>query len=217
MNIKHLVPSLPKQLNPVYIWNKDIHILLENFEVRGEVIMSKEEFASSNQEELRTFKNARNLTAGLIHRNYTEQNEKKKKKDFHLNFIGYNILLDGNLGPSISAQDVSSHSNLFILPRPQTQYENLSLIEQLGFQRDKAAKLCHNFDQVAEFVNEWRKNRSNWEFGLDGVVIKVNSLHQQEILGQVSRSPRWAVAFKFESEKIQTKLKNISWQVKLLQ
>ncbi|MFA3782510.1 NAD-dependent DNA ligase LigA [Melioribacteraceae bacterium 4301-Me] len=165
---------------------------LSNFEVRGEIYMEIEAFNKLNQErELlgeRTFANPRNSTAGTIKLQDPKIVAKRPLKIFL-----YYLFSD----------ELKSNS----------QYENLQLMEKLGFPVNKNYKLCSNMKEVIEFCKAWEEKRDDLPYEIDGVVIKVNSLAQQKVLGTIAKSPRWAVAFKFKAKQITTKLKKVIWQV----
>lgn len=165
---------------------------LQNIEVRGEVFMKHSDFLKINSEkELageKLFANPRNAAAGTL-----KLQDPKLVAERNLSIFTYYLYAD--------------EANL------KTHYDNLKILSQLGFPVNKNHRLCKNIDEVLEFCNEWEKKRDNLPYDIDGVVIKVNSLQQQEILGSIAKSPRWAIAYKFEAKKALTKLKNIILQV----
>ncbi len=165
---------------------------LKDFEVRGEIYMEVEAFNKLNQErELlgeRTFANPRNSTAGTIKLQDPKIVAKRPLKIF-LYYLSSNNLKEG------------------------TQYGNLQLLEKLGFRVNRNYSLCKNMDEVLKFCKEWEEKKDKLPYEIDGVVIKVNSLRQQKILGNIAKSPRWAVAFKFKAKQATTKLNKITWQV----
>jgi DNA ligase (NAD+) len=87
------------------------------------------------------------------------------------------------------------------------------MLRKLGFRVNPEAKLCKSIDEVINVCNEFEKKRDTLEYEVDGAVIKVNSIAQQNILGSIAKSPRWAVAFKFAAKQAFTKLFKITWQV----
>ena len=95
----------------------------------------------------------------------------------------------------------------------KTQYENLQMLKKLGFNVNPEFKLCKNIDEVMEVCSKLEEKRNILEYEVDGAVIKVNSLRQQNILGNIAKSPRWAVAFKFKAKQAFTRLHKITWQV----
>jgi DNA ligase (NAD+) len=165
---------------------------LLNIEVRGEVFMKHSDFLKINSEkELageKLFANPRNAAAGTL-----KLQDPKLVAERNLSIFTYYLY--------------ANEANL------KTHYDNLKILSQLGFPVNKNHRLCKNIDEVLEFCSEWEKKRDNLPYDIDGVVIKVNSLQQQEILGSIAKSPRWAIAYKFEAKKALTKLKNIILQV----
>ncbi|WP_035671630.1 NAD-dependent DNA ligase LigA [Flavobacterium sp. 83] len=95
----------------------------------------------------------------------------------------------------------------------KSQYEGLETAREWGFKVPKEAKLAHNLAEVFEFIDYWDTHRHDLPYETDGVVIKVNSFHYQDELGFTAKSPRWAIAYKFKSEQVSTKLNSISYQV----
>jgi DNA ligase (NAD+) len=94
-----------------------------------------------------------------------------------------------------------------------SQYEGLELARKWGFKVPVEAKLANNLQEVFDFIDYWDVHRHELPYETDGVVIKVNSIQHQEELGYTSKSPRWAIAYKFKSEQVSTKLNSISYQV----
>jgi DNA ligase (NAD+) len=94
-----------------------------------------------------------------------------------------------------------------------SQSENLNLLITLGLRINKNYKVCENIQEVLQFCDKWEEERVTLPYEIDGVVIKVNSLKQQKILGSIAKSPRWAVAYKFKAKQAHTKLNAITWQV----
>lgn len=165
---------------------------LKNIEVRGEIYMELEAFKQMNEERSaageKTFANPRNASAGTI-----------KMQD-----------------ASIVAQRPLTIFVYYLLSREdkfKTQNENLELLTSLGFRVNRDYKVCAGIEEVISACDDFEAKRDSLPFEVDGVVIKVNSISQQEILGQIARSPRWATAFKFKAKQAVTILKNITWQV----
>ena len=96
---------------------------------------------------------------------------------------------------------------------PQTQTEELKLLEKLGFKVNPHYRLCKNIDEVEKFYQEWTSKRHNQPYEIDGIVIKINSRTLQEALGYTGKSPRWGVAYKFPAEKVTTVVEDIKVQV----
>ena len=95
----------------------------------------------------------------------------------------------------------------------ETHYERLQMAKRLGFQVSDATRVCRSVDEVMDFIHYWDTERKNLPVATDGVVLKVNSLKQQQMLGFTAKTPRWAIAFKFEAEKQCTRLLSVSYQV----
>jgi DNA ligase (NAD+) len=161
-------------------------------EVRGEAFMKRVDFQRMNGERQlageKTFVNPRNSAAGTL-----KLQDPKLVAQRPLNFVSYFLRTD----------DIELVS----------QYENLQLLHNLGFPTSGHTKLCQSIDEVIEYWKEWERRRDELPFDIDGIVVKVNSLQQQEQLGAVAKSPRWAVAFKFASRQAETQLKAIRLQV----
>lgn len=94
-----------------------------------------------------------------------------------------------------------------------THFENMNIARTWGFRVPEEIRLCKNIDNVLEFIRDWDNKRHNLPFDIDGVVIKINSLRQQQLLGYTAKSPRWAIAYKFKAEQAETKLRSVSFQV----
>ena len=170
----------------------EIDSRFKNIEVRGEVYMNKEDFEKLNEERERAgerpFANPRNATAGTL-----KLQDPKLVAQRPLRFFAYYL----------SAEDVELKSH----------YENLQILKKLGFPVCEHVKLCNSIDEVVEFWHYWEERRDTLPYEIDGIVVKVDSLKQQEILGAVAKSPRWAIAFKFTPRQAQTKLLGITLQV----
>lgn len=169
-----------------------IKMKLTEFEVRGEVFMEVEAFNRLNDErELnseKTFANPRNSSAGTLKLQDPQIVAKRPLQIFLYYFYSENEEL-------------------------KSQYENLKLLNELGFRVNNNFKLCKDLSEVLIFCRDWENRRSDLPYEIDGVVIKVNSLQHQKILGSIAKSPRWAVAFKFKAKQANTKLNKITWQV----
>jgi len=165
---------------------------LEEFEVRGEVFMKRDDFRRMNAErELageKLFINPRNSAAGTL-----KLQDPRIVATRPLNFIAYYLRADG--------AGLSSH------------YENLKTLRVLGFPVSEHTRDCQNVESVVEYWKEWEARRESLPYDIDGVVVKVDSLRQQEQLGTISKSPRWAIAFKFVARQATTTLKAIILQV----
>jgi DNA ligase (NAD+) len=165
---------------------------LRDFEVRGEVFMTREDFDRINREREERgdalYANPRNTTAGTL-----KLLDPKIVAARRLRMFCYFLRAEG--------APLNSH------------FENVGLIKAAGFPVNEAYRTCRNVDEIFEFISEWQQKRPGLPFDIDGVVIKVNSLRDQENLGFVARSPRWAIAYKYEAESAETLLKKINIQI----
>ncbi|MDH7605954.1 MAG: NAD-dependent DNA ligase LigA, partial [Melioribacter sp.] len=165
---------------------------LDDIEVRGEIYMEIEAFKKINEErELngeKTFANPRNLTAGTIKLLDPQLVAKRPLKIFVYYLYS-------------ETDELTTH------------YENLKLLREMGFPVNQNYKLCKDIEEVMKFCNDWEDKRDTLPYEIDGVVVKVNSLKQQKILGNIAKSPRWAVAYKFKAKQAKTRLNKIVWQV----
>lgn len=167
-------------------------------EVRGEIFMLDADFQALNQamEEAgeKPYANARNTTAGTL-----KQKDAREVAKRTLQFTAY------WLEESSEQRGVSGEQ--------RTHYGNVQRLQDLGFPTGRDVRLCRNIDEVMAYISEWDAQRDTLPFQIDGVVIKVNSLRQQDELGSIARSPRWAIAYKYEAKKAQTVLRDITLQV----
>lgn len=166
--------------------------LIKEYEVRGEVYMLNEDFIQLNKSRekagLNTYMNPRNTTAGTL--KLLDPTEVANRR---LKITTYYLDTD--------EEELKS------------QFENNKILNELGFPVSDHIKLCNNIDEIFDFIDFWDKKRHELDFEIDGVVIKVDSIRQQENLGQIARSPRWAIAYKFETETVETKLLDITLQI----
>lgn len=160
-------------------------------EVRGEAYMNRTDFERMNEERRlageKTFANPRNSVAGTL-----KLQDPTLVAQRPLNFVAY--YLRGDIA-------VSYHS------------ECLQLLERFGFPVSKHTRVCDTIENVLSYWKYWEEHREELPYDIDGVVVKVDSLQQQEQLGAIAKSPRWAVACKFASRKAETRLKAIHLQV----
>jgi DNA ligase (NAD+) len=164
----------------------------KTMEVRGEVLMPWNVFERLNQEreeqEESLFANPRNAASGTIKLQNSKEVSRRKLDAYLYSLLGTQL-------PS------------------KTHYENLQLLKSWGFKVSDAVKVCKNIDEVFEFINYWNVERKNLPVATDGIVLKINSLAQQEELGFTSKTPRWAIAYKFQAERACTRLNSIDFQV----
>lgn len=168
--------------------NKDL-----SMEVRGEAFMPKRSFEALNRlkEEKgeEAFANPRNAAAGSL-----RQLDPRIAASRNLDVFLYGVSDTGKTG-------VESHS------------EALDLLDTLGFKTNKERKKCANIEEVLEYIEKWTSERPNLMYDIDGIVIKVDSLDQQQELGTTAKSPRWAIAYKFPAEEVVTTLRSIELSV----
>ncbi|MFE8701319.1 NAD-dependent DNA ligase LigA [Cytobacillus sp. FJAT-54145] len=164
-----------------------------SIEVRGEAFMPKSSFEALNKvkEEKgeEPFANPRNAAAGSL-----RQLDPRIAASRNLDIFLYNIADVGETG-------VVSHS------------EGLDLLDKLGFKTNKERRRCANIEEVLQYVEGWGEKRPSLPYDIDGIVIKVDSLEQQQELGTTAKSPRWAIAYKFPAEEVVTTLKAIELSV----
>ncbi len=162
------------------------------FEIRGEIVLPFDGFNKMNEERIATgeepYRNPRNTASGSLKLQDSAEVAKRPLQCLLYNVKGQNTGIT-------------------------SQFENLEKARSWGFKVPTAAKLANSIDEVLEFVNHWDTERHNLPYETDGVVIKVNSLYQQEELGYTAKAPRWAIAYKFKAEQVSTKLNSISYQV----
>ncbi len=186
-NVK-TIKSIPLSV-PVVAYNGKE---LKNFEVRGEVIMHVNDFEQINKARIESdekpYANPRNTTAGTLKLLDSALVAKRK-----LNFIAYYL----------KADDFEIES----------QHEIVDLLSKLGFKINSGVTYCNDISDLISFIDEWETKRHDLPFQTDGIVIKIDSTRQQNYLGSVARSPRWAIAYKYESENAATILRDITVQV----
>ena len=164
----------------------------ENFEIRGEILMPWSVFDELNKEreaqEEQLFANPRNAASGTLKLQNSAVVASRKLDAYFYYLLGENL-------PS------------------ESHYDNLQAAHAWGFKISTATRVCQNLQEVADFINYWDSERKNLPVATDGIVIKVNALNQQKNLGFTAKSPRWAIAYKFQAEKAVTRLNSVSYQV----
>ena len=172
--------------------DKSISYDLTDFEVRGEVFMNVKDFEKLNKERAKegekTFANPRNSVAGTL-----KLQDPKIVAKRPLNTFLYGLIIPGE--------------------ELKSQEENLSIIKKLGFKVNPNYKKCSLVEEVIKVCHEFEELREKLEYEIDGAVIKVNSIKQQNRLGSIAKAPRWAVAFKFKAKQATTVINDIVWQV----
>jgi len=165
---------------------------LKDFEVRGEVFMRIDDFKILNKEREangeKLFANPRNSTAGTL-----KLQDPKIVASRKLNVFLYTLINEDS--------------------EPESQEQSLKLLKQLGFNVNDKFVVCRNIQEVLEVCEKFERIRDTLNYEIDGAVVKVNSVKQQNILGNIAKSPRWAVAYKFKAKQAFTKLLDITWQV----
>ncbi|MBV9712228.1 MAG: NAD-dependent DNA ligase LigA [Ktedonobacteraceae bacterium] len=159
----------------------------DKVEVRGEIYMSIKNFEKLNEElaQDRLFANPRNAAAGSL-----RQKDARITSTRHLDFFGYQI-------GYMQGMNINTH------------WDALQLIREWGFPLNPNVQLAHDLEEVLAFCKKWEEERFNLPYEIDGVVIKINDLAQQQELGTVARDPRWAIAFKYPPTQVATQLLDI--------
>ena len=164
----------------------------DEFEIRGEVLMPWTSFDRLNrqreEEGEQLFANPRNAASGTL----------KSKNSATVAQRGLDAYLYYLLGDDIPGDG---------------HYENLQAARRWGFQVSRHMRLASTLDEVYEYIDYWDQHRSELPVATDGIVLKVNSLSQQRSLGMTAKSPRWAIAYKFQAEQAETILRQIVYQV----
>lgn len=162
------------------------------FEIRGEIVLPWDGFHKMNEERaaqgLELYRNPRNTASGSLKLQDSAEVAKRP-----LDCLLYQLAGD----------------NLPI----KTQFDSLTLARKWGFKAPKESKLVNSIEEVFEFINHWDVARKEMPYETDGVVVKVNSLRQQEELGFTAKAPKWAMAYKFAAEQVSTRLEEITYQV----
>lgn len=162
------------------------------FEIRGEIFISKDDFKKMNAERERkneqVFANARNAASGTLKLINSSEVAKRPLDCFLYYIIGNELNYD-------------------------THFDNLMKCKEWGFKIPPHIKICKNIDEVFQFIQFWDAERKNLPYEIDGIVIKVNSLKNQKVLGFTAKTPRWAISYKFKAEQMLTQLLSIDFQV----
>lgn len=163
----------------------------EDLAVRGEVFISKKDFEEINRKEIESgglpYANPRNTASGSL-----RQLDSKVTASRNLDAIFYNLL----------GLEKSTH------------YESLEYLSSLGFRTNsRFNKLCKNIDEVIDLYHEWQEKKDSLDFVIDGAVVKINQFSLQKELGSTSKSPRWAIALKFQAEIAESQIQSIEYEV----
>ncbi|NVO18365.1 MAG: NAD-dependent DNA ligase LigA [Bacteroidetes bacterium] len=163
-----------------------------SFEVRGEIIMPRKGFAEFNEERVEIgeapFANPRNATAGSLKMQDSAEVAKRPLDNYVYYLLGEHLPFDSHV-------------------------KSLIAMKSWGFKVSDHYRLCSSMQDVIRFINEIGKIRHTLPYDIDGVVIKVNSIAQQQALGFTAKSPRWAIAYKYKAEEAKTVLLSIDYQV----
>ena len=164
----------------------------EHFEIRGEILMPWEVFEELNREkearEEPLFANPRNAASGTLKLQNSAIVASRKLDAYLYYLLGEELPCDGH-------------------------YENLQTAAGWGFKISEHTKKTHSLEEVFEYIRYWDTERKNLPVATDGIVLKVNSMRQQESLGVTAKSPRWAIAYKFQAERALTRLNRVTYQV----
>lgn len=176
---------------PLIVNNADNN-MPEEFEIRGEVLMPWNSFDRLNKEREEAdeplFANPRNAASGTL----------KSKDPKVVSKRGLDAYLYYLLGDTVPTD---SH------------FDNMATARSWGFQVSKDMKLCNSAEEIWEYINYWDVHRKELPVATDGIVLKVNSLAQQKALGMTAKSPRWAIAYKFQAEQASTVFREVTFQV----
>lgn len=165
---------------------------MDNFEIRGEIILPLEGFNKMNEERVEAgedpYRNPRNTASGSLKLQDSAEVARRP-----LDCLLYHIVAEKN---------------------PQaSHFESLETARKWGFKVPKAIEVCNNMEEVVHFIEKWDTKRHQLPYDTDGVVVKVNNLYQQEELGYTAKAPRWAIAYKYKAEQESTVLNEITYQV----
>jgi len=165
----------------------------EYIEVRGEIYMPKKSFEKLNEERKKQnntlFANPRNAAAGSV-----RQLDSSIAAKRNLSTFIYHL-------PEHDKYDIKTH------------YDSLKFMENLGFVVNPNITLANNIEEVIDYINEWHDKRKDLPYEIDGIVIKVNDFSEQKKLGYTSRTPKWAIAYKFPAEEVLTKINDVEFCV----
>jgi DNA ligase (NAD+) len=162
------------------------------FTIRGEIYMPRDGFMEMNRKRIEAgdmpFANPRNAAAGTVKLLNPETVAGRPLECFLYSLLGESL-------------PYGEH------------YANLTEARKWGFRIPQEPRVCMTIEEVIAFIREWDKKRENLPYDTDGVVIKVNSIDEQKILGSTSKSPRWAIAYKYKAERALTRLLSVAFQV----
>jgi len=165
------------------------------FEVRGEIYMEKGSFQEMNrilrEKGEKVLTNPRNATAGSL-----KLQDSRIVAQRPLTMYAYSLIIYEGAGDVVLSQ-----------------WDSLMMLEEMGFRVNPDRAVCSTVESVIDFCDRLAMRRDELPYEIDGVVIKIDSIDQQRRMGATAKSPRWAIAYKFSAERVETVLENISWQV----
>lgn len=165
------------------------------FEIRGEIVLPWDGFHKMNEERaeqgLDLYRNPRNTASGSLKLQDSAEVAKRPLDCLLYQLAGENLPV-------------------------KSQFDSLMLARKWGFKAPQESKLVNSIEEVFEYINHWDVARKELPYETDGVVIKVNSLDQQDELGFTAKAPKWAMAYKFAAEQVSTRLEEITYQVVVL-
>lgn len=164
----------------------------DKFEIRGEIVLPFAGFLKMNEDRIEIgeepYRNPRNTASGSLKLQDSAEVARRPLECLLYSITGANLNI-------------------------ATQFEGLEKARAWGFKVPKAAVLVNSIEDVLEFIDYWNIHRHDLPYETDGVVIKINDLHQQDELGFTAKAPRWAIAYKFKAEQVSTRLNEITYQV----
>lgn len=188
---------------------------IEQIEIRGEVLINKNNFAKYNEglieEGLPPLANPRNAAAGTLRMKDSAVVSKRNLEAF-LYHVSYFTTTDNTQQTTTSTTEQQTTNNKQSVP--QTHSAFLEMLWQLGFKSPKKEmKVTHGIDEVIKYINKFEAGRDELPYEIDGMVIKVNDIALQDKLGMTSHHPRWAIAFKFKARQATSKLLGVEFQL----
>lgn len=164
----------------------------DTFEIRGEILLPWAEFDRINREreeqEEPLFANPRNAASGTLKQQNPAVVASRRLDAYFYYLLGEGLPAEGH-------------------------YENMQMAREWGFKIPDVIRKCHSLQDIFDYIAHWDVERKNLPVATDGIVLKVNSLRQQKNLGFTAKSPRWAIAYKFQAERASTRLNSVSFQV----
>ena len=186
------IRSIPLQLSPEHSIHKVEWGYPDFFEIRGEILMPWNTFERLNQEREeigeRPFANPRNAASGTLKLQNSRIVAERELDAYLYYLLGEQLPCDGH-------------------------YENLELCRRWGFKVSDSMTKCSSLESVMQYISHWDTERRTLPVATDGIVLKVNSMRQQQQLGYTAKSPRWAIAYKYKAERVVTKLLEVTYQV----